>query len=67
MRCGDQQTLNLHISTCLRGLVQTRNTKARPHTPHTPVAADDALPRSSVATAPKLAGYKGEQLRRRRG
>lgn len=65
MRCGDQQAQNLHTVTCICGLVQTSNTKARPQSPHFKAAAEDVLPRSFVAASPKIAGYKGERLRRK--
>lgn len=65
MRCGDQQT-PVHTNppfTC--GLVQTSNTKARPQESH--LRAEGALPRPSATPKVKLAGYKGERLRRARG
>lgn len=66
MRCGDQQFSEYSKHTFICGLVQTRNAKARPQiTPHLKV--EGVLPRPSTPPKVKLAGYKGERLRRVRG
>lgn len=66
MRCGDQQSPIRLEHTFICGLVQTRNAKARPQFfPHLKV--EGVLPRPSTPPKVKLAGYKGERLRRIRG
>ena len=64
-RCGDQRK-NPLIATFSCGLVQTSNTKARPQDSQFPGSAEGALPRPSAPSFIKLAGYKGQRLRRRR-
>lgn len=62
-RCGDQLNQLFSKQATSKRVGLNEQLKARPQ-PHIPALADDVLPRSSAKPL-RLAGYKGERLRRK--